>query len=339
MIYRAMTDRASHLPAQIRADGPFVGPVRRRLLGLAQAQGVPYALMLGRYVHLGFLQRLRGSSHAGELSLKGGALLAALRPQAARFTANLDLQQNHQRLAVHAAALGAALLDVGKLSPLSQADGLHFLVDRIQLQPRKTPYAYAYTEALLPVLFGRHRHVLELHVSAHPAATLPQVPVQLEDLLPEVPYPQSAAPAALRGTGVEQLVAEKLHVLHRAESPGMGPLERLQDLWDLVWVSEQLGLSGGALLAALRQTFEHRQAALPQDLPRLLQVTEAQPADGPVAASWAHFVRTRRPAGGPELLAAAASLRALLEPIYQALRKNHGFSAHWSPPTGWGNKS
>jgi hypothetical protein len=142
----------------------------------------------------------------------------------------------------------------------------------------------------------------------------------------ELDYPallDSPAPH-LRAYPVETVVAEKFHALAARGITN----SRLKDYYDLWLIADTFELYRAPLAAAVRQTFERRETALPQEKPTGLSEAYVDTWGD----QWRTFLNRDRMAAAPEQL---ATVVADLERFVLPLIEDAEGDWRWKPGTGW----
>jgi hypothetical protein len=142
----------------------------------------------------------------------------------------------------------------------------------------------------------------------------------------EIVYPALLdAPAAhLRAYPIETVVAEKFHALAVRGITN----SRLKDYYDLWLIADTFELDRAPLAAAVRQTFERRETALPQEKPTGLSEAYVETWGD----QWRTFLTRERMAAAPEQLATVvADLERFVLPLIEVAEGDW----HWKSRTGW----
>ncbi len=311
--------------------------IRRALLKVAHARSMTFVDLFDRYLHERFLWRLSQTAHAQELVLKGAAALPLWLGPQARPTGNLDLQKEDNRLALDATDLHRRLVAVCEVD--AQAiDGLHFAPHSMEFALQRNATGYQFTQVRLAVTFGRSQHAVELHVSPQIApllnteqATLPTVFKMGEDSslagLPQFPD------VSVRSVSLEQVLAEKVHILASAAASAALPFQRCQDLVDLQHIITSCPVAGNPLSNLIKIIFARRQSSPLLAPPRML-APEVR-SDPMLNAAWQHHLRSRHlpPTAYEDV---AGCIYAFVLPMCEAFARNHAFTLTWSPGGPWG---
>lgn len=168
------------------------------------------------------------------------------------------------------------------------------------------------------------------------ARILVQVDVGIGDVVEPAPewldYPALLdAPAPrLRAYRPETTIAEKLHamvVLGQANS-------RMRDFFDVYVLSERFAFDAGALLDAVRATFERRGTPIPTSPP--LALTPEFAAALGKQAQWEGYLRKNRLSEVPrDLNEIVVRIATFLTPMITAPRDGESPNEAWSPRGPW----
>ena len=132
----------------------------------------------------------------------------------------------------------------------------------------------------------------------------------------------------IRGYSRESVIAEKLQALVY-----LGLINsRMKDFYDL-WVLAQIfEFDGTVLQEAVRQTFRHRETAIPVEIPAGLSkqfASEKRP-------QWLAFLnRTRIDMSNVSFEDVVQTLDGFLLPVLSASAQDMNFKGYWKPGGGW----
>ena len=215
------------------------GRVYLDVQNLARTTGRPTEELLVLYALEGLLDRLSTSSHAGDLVLKGGVLLAAY--DARRPTRDIDL-----------AAAGVSndtetvLTLIRSVAAVSREDGLVFDVSGARADTIRGEDAYSGVRVSLDAHLDRARLAVHVDVNVGDPVWPPPGEVRLPRLL--------GGHLLLRGYPLEMVYAEKiLTALDRGTAN-----TRWRDFADLYLLTRRHPVDGAALSGALRVVADHR---------------------------------------------------------------------------------
>lgn len=286
--------------------------VRARLLEQARKEQSDFQLLLTRYVLERLLYRLSVSEYHDRFILKGALLLSVWVGDRYRPTRDLDLlgygdTGPEPLISVFRAICSEAVVE----------DGVTFDVNRLEAELIREDAEYGGVRIRTAASIAGARIPVQVDVGAGDAITPAPIEIDYPTLL-DFPAPH------LRAYSVETVIAEKLEalvVLGMANS-------RLKDYYDLYLISQTFTLEQRSLVEAVRQTFERRGTAVPEDIPAGLTdefATEWQ-------ARWRGFVRRERMMPVPEDLGAVVtSLRYLVVPVLGGCDQN----VEWPPGGPW----
>ncbi len=289
--------------------------VRARLLEQARKEQSDFQLLLTRYVLERLLYRLSVSEYHDRFVLKGALLLSVWVGDRYRPTRDLDLlgygdTGPEALISIFRAICGKAVV----------ADGVIFDVDRLEAELIREDAEYGGVRIRTTASIAGARIPVQVDVGVGDAITPAPVEIEYPTLL-EFPPPR------LRAYPVETIVAEKLEalvVLGMANS-------RVKDYYDLFLISQTFTLEQRSLAEALRQTFERRGTAVPEDIPAGLTDEFATAWQ----TRWRGFVRRERMISVPDDLATVVTrLRDLLLPVIRGRNQD----LEWSPGGPWSQR-
>jgi hypothetical protein len=251
----------------------LVQSIKARLVQQAHADRVDPNRLLSRFAIERFLYRLSKTAHGERFILKGAALLVVWLGEPIRATRDADL-------------LGLGNLDSGQLVEIFreacvervEPDGMIFdpSSTSVRLIRRADP-AGGHRVTLLGRL-GSARLKVQLDVGLGDAVSPPPEWLDYPTLLGH-PSPR------MRAYRPETAIAEKLHAMVIRGTR----TSRLRDFFDIRALAQKRAFEAGALVSAVRTTFEGRGTALPSGTPLVLTPTFAKTPDK--QAQWRAFVR------------------------------------------------
>ncbi len=217
----------------------LAGRVYLDLQNLARTTGRPTEELLVLYALEGLLDRLSTSSHAGNLVLKGGVLLAAY--DARRPTRDIDLAT-----AGVSNDTDTVLALIRSVAAVSREDGLVFDVSGARADTIRDEDAYSGVRVSLDAHLDRARLAVHVDVNVGDPVWPPPGEVRLARLL--------GGHLLLRGYPLEMVYAEKiLTALDRGTAN-----TRWRDFADLYLLTRRHPVDGAALNRALRVVADHR---------------------------------------------------------------------------------
>lgn len=279
-----MPKAPQNLPASVRA----------RLLNLAQAQGLPFDLVLTRYVLERLLYRLSQSKVAHRFVLKGAMLMMTWFEEPHRGTRDLDLlgfgDPNPE-------ALAQAFREV---MAIAAEDGLVFDVEALRTEPIREDVDYGGVRLKTVATLDRARIPVTIDIGFGDALEPEAVQIDYPVLL-DMPIPR------IRAYARETVVAEKFQAmvaLGRANT-------RLKDFYDLWALSKSYEFDPERLALAIAATFARRDTVVPTEPPDALTAGFAE--DAAKQAQWRAFIRDIE-AAPPDLALVVRELEAFLMP-------------------------
>jgi predicted nucleotidyltransferase component of viral defense system len=281
--------------------------VRARLMNHAQAKGVPFDLVLNRYVIERLLYRLSVSSHANDFVLKGATLLMTWLDEPHRGTRDLDLlgfgdNAPDKLLALFRDVLDTAVPDDGVIF-----DTVALRVDRIREE-----LAYGGVRLRTTASIAGARISVSVDIgfgdALEPGAEMATYPTLLD-----LPAP------ILKVYARETVIAEKFQamvVLGRANS-------RMKDFYDIWILSRTFAFADDRLARAIAATFARRRTPIPDEASDAL--SSAFAADADKQTQWRAFIADVAVDPG-SLADVIAALGAFLTPHVAAARRVNGGS-------------
>jgi len=291
--------------------------IHRRLLNEARSTGRPFNELLQYYAMGRFMARLVQSRHADRLVLKGGLLMDAWSTTSTRPTVDIDFLGMVDN---NPATIEAIVRDI--CSSEVEADGLVFsaegaLADRItedaEYQGVRMRFEARLGSALVPmqvdVGFGDVVFPGVDAVSLRPVLDFASVPV--------------------RAYTRESTIAEKLQAMVK-----LGAINsRMNDFFDLWYLSSNFDFDGGTLAAAINATFEARGTAIPFEVTALSVGFAGSPEK---QGQWASFRRKSRLEEAPESFGkVVGQIAGFVTPVLSALADGRSFRLDWTHPGPW----
>ena len=277
------------------------GSVRARLLTLAKERKEDYNLVLTRYALERFLYRLSHSEHRSELILKGAMLFQVWSQTPHRATRDLDLLASGD---VSIEGIKAKISAICAVE--APEDGLVFDLSDLGIGDIRDDNRYGGVRGKFIAQLGSAKIALQLDFgigdAITPAAAETEYPTLLKMAAPHVlAYPR------------ETVVAEKLEAI---VDLGMAN-SRMKDYFDLWFIATSFTDDPEIMALAVRNTFERRQQAIPDDVPPgLLSEFANDPAK---EVQWTAFIRTTIGALVP-LEDAVSLIRGFAMPLFRAAR-------------------
>jgi hypothetical protein len=166
-----------------------------------------------------------------------------------------------------------------------------------------------------------------------------RVPMQVDVGFGDVVFPGAEAvslpllldfsPTRFLAYSRESVIAEKLHALVRLGSIN----SRMNDFFDLWFLSTNFDFAGETLARAIAATFEARWTTIP---PEAAAFTPEFSASSDKQAQWASFRRRSRLEEAPESLGEVVSqIAGFLATLMRALACGSSFRRTWKPPGPW----
>jgi predicted nucleotidyltransferase component of viral defense system len=289
---------------------------QQRLLNHARLSGRPYNEVLQYFVIERFLYRLSKSEHAGQFILKGALMFLVWETSLSRSTRDIDF-------------LGFTSNEIQSVEEIFkilcgqevEPDGLIFDPQSVQGERIKEDAAYEGVRVRLMAHLGQARIPLQVDIGfadiVSPGPQFLDYPSMLQ-----MPSPH------LRGYSRESVIAEKLQALVYLGSIN----SRMKDFYDIRVLSQQFEFNGATLQEAIRQTFHHRETAVPHDIPTGLSDQFAKEKN----AQWLAFLkRTRIDMEGVSFEDVIKTLGNFLLPVLQSSVRNEVYSASWKPGGPW----
>jgi len=286
--------------------------VRARLLQRSRDQRTDFQILLTRYALERLLYRLSRSEHRNRFILKGAMLFVTWVDAPFRPTRDLDLLGYGNNTPE---AIGDTFRAI--LTQPVDDDGVAFDIAALEAAPIREDLEYGGVRVRTQATIAGARIPIQVDVGFGDAITPGPVEIDYPALL-DAPAPH------LRAYPIETVVAEKFHALAARGITN----SRLKDYYDLWLIADTFELDRVSLAAAVRQTFERRETALPQEKPTGLSEAYVD-AWG---AQWRTFLNRERMAAAPEQLGTVvADLERFVLPLIEEAEGDW----RWKPRTGW----
>ena len=286
--------------------------VRARLLQRSRDQRTDFQILLTRYTLERLLYRLSRSEHRDRFILKGAMLFVTWVEAPFRPTRDLDLLGYGDN---SPEAIGGNFRAI--LTQPVDDDGVAFDVDGLEVAPIREDLEYGGVRVRTQATIAGARIPIQVDVGFGDAITPGPIEIDYPALL-DAPAPH------MRAYPIETVVAEKFHALAVRGITN----SRLKDYYDLWLIADTFELDRAPLAAAVRQTFERRETALPQEKPTGLSEAYVETWGD----QWRTFLTRERMAAAPERLAMVV---ADLERFVMPLIKDAEGDWRWKPRTGW----
>jgi predicted nucleotidyltransferase component of viral defense system len=286
--------------------------VRARLLQRSRDQRTDFQILLTRYALERLLYRLSRSEHRNRFILKGAMLFVTWVEAPFRPTRDLDLLGYGDNSPEAIGDTFRAILT----QPVGD-DGVAFDVDGLEVAPIREELEYGGVRVRTQATIAGARIPIQVDVGFGDAITPGPIEIDYPALL-DAPAPH------LRAYPIETVVAEKFHALAARGITN----SRLKDYYDLWLIADTFELDKAPLAAAVRQTFERRETALPQEKPTGLSEAYVDTWGD----QWRTFLNRERMAAAPEQLATVvADLERFVLPLIEEAEGEW----RWKPGTGW----
>jgi hypothetical protein len=284
--------------------------VRARLLALARARGIEFQVVLAEFAIERLLFRIGASKHADRFVLKGAMLFTLWSERRRRATWDLDL------LGRGAGAVEDVVGVIRSVCAIGAADGITFDPSSVAGEEIRAADEYAGVRVRLDARLADARIPVQVDVAfgdaVVPAPRRRRYPTLLDH----------AAPSIL-AYARETVVAEKCEAMIALGVTN----SRMKDFYDVHLLASSSPFKGGALVRAIRATFERRGTPIPASEPLVL--TPGFLADPDRSAQWRAFVRRGRLDASPDARRLAQSLRKFLWPALQAAARGGTWRASW----------
>ncbi len=299
------------------AEPNIAASVHQRLLNRAQAMGLPYNELRQRFVMERFLHRLASSPHRHRFVLKGALMMLVWRAPVTRPTKDIDLLG---RMSNDPTQVVAALQEVCRTTVVD--DGLSFDPNSVRADPITEDADYVGLRVKIEAAFGNGAIPVQIDIGFGDAVSPAAVPIVMPTLL-DFPAP------SLLGYNRESSIAEKLQaMISRGELTS-----RMKDFYDIWQLSCSFAFEGGALLDAVKCTFERRGTAMPAAPmvigPGLAEATGKRD-------QWSAFRHKSRLQDAPEAFAdLLRDLQVFIGPICEAAAGTRRQPGAWLPGGPW----
>ena len=291
--------------------------VHRRLLNEARASGHPFNELLQYYAMRRFMARLSRSQHAERFVLKGGLLMDAWSASSTRPTVDIDL-------------LGIVNNDLSTLESIIrdvcatevEPDGLIFSAATSRAERITEDAEYQGVRMRFEAQLGSARVPMQVDIGFGDVVFPGVAAVSLP---PALDFSSTRFPAYSR----ESVIAEKLHAMVKLGSIN----SRMNDFFDLWFLSITFGFSGETLAAAVAATFEARGTAIPSEVAAFnADFTDSSEKQ----TQWTSFRKKSRLDAAPESFGEVMRQTVgFLAPVVHALADNGSFHLSWRPPGPW----
>lgn len=291
--------------------------VHRRILNEARASGRPFNELLQHYAMRRFMARLSRSQHAEQFILKGGLLMDAWSASSTRPTVDIDFlgMVNNDLSTVEAIIRHVCATEV-------EPDGLIFSAENSRAERITEDAEYQGVRMRFEARLGTARVPMQVDIGFGDVV-FPGV--DAVSLPPALDFSPTRFPAYSR----ESVIAEKLHAMVKLGSIN----SRMNDFFDLWFLSVTFAFSGETLAAAVAATFEARGTAIPSEVGAF----NADFSDSrDKQAQWTSFRRKSRLDAAPESFGEVMrQIAGFLAPVIHALAGDASFHLSWRPPGPW----
>jgi len=220
--------------------------VKERLLHMARQSGKPFHSLLIQYGLERFLYRLSQSSFKERFILKGGFLLVGMGIPQSRTTRDVDF------LGLMNGDPDVVSRAIRQIGELAINDGLVYEFNNLNIEVMSERSDYPGLRFKFTAYLGKARMPMQIDVGFGDAV----IPAAIEMTFPTL---LDMEPPVVRAYSTETIVAEKFEA-----SLDLATLNsRMKDFYDLWSMMRQFDFEGGALVQAVRKTFEHRKTMLP----------------------------------------------------------------------------
>lgn len=290
--------------------------VNQRLRVLARESGADFGTVQVRYALERLLWRMTQTQWADRLTLKGSLIFVPKFGDVHRPTSDMDVDGSGP------GGIDDLLQMVRDAASIPCDDGVEFLVATMLTKKERDYGAVQGGKVSLDARIDSS--VVRVRVDAgfgnvvSPQPEMASYPVMLAGM----PQPQ------VRVYPFECMISEKLHAAarHGAETT------RMRDYYDLWAVSERCNFDGGALVMALRQTFEQMGDPVPMHFDAFSQDFVEM-----ASVQWDKFRRSKglrfQP---PDLGQVVERLHVFLDPVIAAAQLGEtAMPGRWEPGSGW----
>jgi hypothetical protein len=291
--------------------------IHRRLLNEARASGRPFNELLQHFAMRRFIARLARSQHAERFVLKGGLLMDAWSASSTRPTVDIDflVMMNNDPATVESMIRDVCATEV-------EPDGLAFLAENGRAERITEDAEYQGVRMRFEARLGSARVPMQVDIGFGDVVFPGVHEVSLRPLL-------DFASTSVLAYSRESSIAEKLQAMVK-----LGAINsRMNDFFDLWYLSTNFDFSGEALAGAITATFGARGTAIPSEVaafdPVFSDSEEKQ-------AQWRSFRNKSRLEEAPESLGQVVrQIASFLGPVIQALAVKESFGFSWRPPGPW----
>jgi hypothetical protein len=291
--------------------------VHRRLLNEARASGRPFNELLQHFAMRRFIARLARSQHAERFVLKGGLLMDAWSASSTRPTVDIDFlgMMNNDPATVESMIRDVCATEV-------EPDGLAFLAENGRAERITEDAEYQGVRMRFEARLGSARVPMQVDIGFGDVVFPGVHEVSLRPLL-------DFASTSVLAYSRESSIAEKLQAMVK-----LGAINsRMNDFFDLWYLSMNFDFSGEALAAAITATFGARGTAIPSEVAAFDAVFSDSEEK---QAQWRSFRNKSRLEEAPESLGQVVrQIASFLGPVIQALAVNESFGLSWRPPGPW----
>jgi predicted nucleotidyltransferase component of viral defense system len=291
--------------------------IHRRLLNEARGSSRPFNELLQYYAMRQFMARLARSRHADRFVLKGGLLMDAWSASSFRPTVDIDFlgMMDNDPSAVESIIREVCATEV-------EPDGLAFLAENGRAE-RITEHAnYQGVRMRFEARLGSAKVPMQVDIGFGDVVLPGIIEVRLRPLL-------DFAPTSVQAYSRESSIAEKFQAMVKLGSIN----SRMNDFFDLWYLSMNFDFEGETLAAAIAATFQTRSTAIPRQVAAFATVF-ADNAEK--QAQWRSFRSKSRLDEAPESLGQVVrQIESFLGPLTRAASVNESFGFGWKPPGPW----
>jgi len=291
--------------------------MHRRLLNEARSTGRPFNELLQYYAMRRFMARLARSRFADRFVLKGGLLMDAWSASSTRPTVDIDFLGMVDN---NPATIAAIIREI--CATEVEPDGLLFLVEHVRAERITEDAEYQGVRMRFEARLGSARVPMQVDIGFGDVVFPGVEAVSLRPVL-------DFTSALVRAYTRESSIAEKLQAMIK-----LGAINsRMNDFFDLWYLSSHYDFDGKTLAAAINATFEARGTAIPSKVTAF----SAGFADSPEKqAQWASFRRKSRLEEAPESFAeVVGQIASFVAPVLGTLADGSSFHLNWIHPGPW----
>jgi predicted nucleotidyltransferase component of viral defense system len=291
--------------------------IHRRLLNEARGGSRPFNELLQYYAMRRFMARLARSRHTHRFVLKGGLLMDAWNSSSSRPTVDIDFlgMMDNDPAAVESIIREVCVTEV-------EPDGLTFLAENSRAERITEHASYRGVRMRFEACLGSAKVPMQIDIGFGDVVLPGIIEVRLRPLL-------DFAPTSVQAYSRESLIAEKFQAMVKLGSIN----SRMNDFFDLWYLSMNFDFGGETLAAAIIATFDTRGTAIPSQVAAFDTVfTDSEEK----RAQWRSFRYKSRLDEAPESLGQVVSqIAGFLGPLTQAVAVNESFRLSWRPPGPW----